>query len=60
MGGASVQIAVELNVTSGIDESVESINLGCKDNEQAYRFFPNFIIYSLQLASQRTVCNKLN
>ncbi|OZC08420.1 GDA1/CD39 family protein [Onchocerca flexuosa] len=39
MGGASIQIAVELNSTgSSTDESVESINLGCKDNEQAYSY----------------------
>lgn len=46
MGGASVQIAVELNLTNSINESVEIINLGSKDNEEAYRFIRDFLVCS--------------
>ncbi|KAM3726936.1 Nucleoside-diphosphatase mig-23 [Dirofilaria immitis] len=57
MGGASVQIAVELNSTSGsADESVESINLGCKDNEQSYSyrlFVTTFLGYGVNEALRK-------
>ncbi|KAL3981813.1 GDA1/CD39 (nucleoside phosphatase) family protein [Acanthocheilonema viteae] len=65
MGGASIQIAVELNLTSGINESVESINLGCKDNEQAYSyrlFVTTFLGYGVNEALQKyeqKLCNDL-
>ncbi|CAG9537364.1 unnamed protein product [Cercopithifilaria johnstoni] len=56
MGGASVQIAVELNLTNFNNESVENINLGCKDNEQTYSyrlFVTTFLGYGVNEALRR-------
>uniref|UniRef100_A0A915PL34 Integrator complex subunit 14 C-terminal domain-containing protein n=1 Tax=Setaria digitata TaxID=48799 RepID=A0A915PL34_9BILA len=57
MGGASIQIAVELNLTrSGIDEGVETINLGCKDNERTYSyrlFVTTFLGYGVNEALRK-------
>lgn len=40
MGGASVQIAVELNLTDdSFGGAVENINLGCREDDRTYRFF---------------------